>query len=128
MPVWGMLTTTGTSTVLASRMWNEVIFILCSYLVETLHGVVEGTGALVLSMAYAGMHASLASHIHVTDVRTAAADDERVHQGIHVMPTQGRRIALHHHQVREAAWRDGAVGMPQGHGPATAGCGPQRHA
>src|SRR5579872_1591186 len=103
MPVWGMLTTTGTSAVLASRMWNEAISILSSDLVETPHGVVEGSGAILLPVAHTGMHPSLAPHIHVADVCAAAADDQGVHQCIHVVPAQGRGLVLHHHQIREAS-------------------------
>src|SRR5579885_3244344 len=129
MPVWGMLTTTGTSLVLASRMWNEAIFnSLPSDRIETLHGVVESMGALLLAMAHAGMHAALTPHIHVTDVRAAAADDEGVHQGIHIMPAQRRRILLNHDQVRKAARLEGAAGMAQRHGAAAAGRRPERRA
>src|SRR6185312_2526000 len=127
MPVWGMLTTTGTSLVLASRIWNEVIFIGYSDGVQPSHSLVEGMRALLLSMADARTHAARASHIYVADVGAAAADDERIHQGIHVMAAQSRGFVLHYHQVGEMPHLEGAADVPERLRAAATGELPERH-
>src|SRR5579859_2670740 len=116
-----MLTTTGSSAALGSRTWNGAMFTVRSHRTQPLHGLVEGSCALFRTVAHPGVHPPLPAHVDVADVGAAAADDERVHQSIRVVATEGGGIALKHHHVGEVAGRECAGGLTESCGAAVAG-------
>src|SRR6185503_9119994 len=107
MPVWGMLTTMGTSVVLASRTWKEAIFmsVVFSYRVQFQDCVGECAGALLRSMAHPFPDAPLSTHIHIADVGATAAYNQGIHERIRIMPAQGRRVAADGHDIGEMPGR-----------------------
>src|SRR5579859_2365015 len=123
-----MLTSTGTSAPEGSRSSQGLIFMARSYGVETHDGMGELLRALLRAMGAAAADPELAAHVDVSDVRTAAADDERVHEGVRVVTAQGRRVPVQHRDVGPVTRCQRAHRLAERLGTATAGGLPERDA